>query len=92
MVSFCSDSLVEEAYGGKPAAVSYIERDEEGYLASEVTLRLSIRLLFIIDHVLLVCTISLWLMEVLLKLIVDGSIEAVVIDGSAGCLRWEWSC
>ncbi|KAL0351183.1 UNVERIFIED_CONTAM: putative inactive shikimate kinase like 1, chloroplastic [Sesamum radiatum] len=30
-----SDSLVEEAYGGKTAAISYIERDEEGYLASE---------------------------------------------------------
>ncbi|KAK4417934.1 putative inactive shikimate kinase like 1, chloroplastic [Sesamum alatum] len=32
---FDSDSLVEEAYGGKTAAISYIERDEEGYLASE---------------------------------------------------------
>ncbi|KAL0377256.1 UNVERIFIED_CONTAM: putative inactive shikimate kinase like 1, chloroplastic [Sesamum radiatum] len=32
---FDSDSLVEEAYGGKIAAISYIERDEEGYLASE---------------------------------------------------------
>ncbi|KAL0331823.1 UNVERIFIED_CONTAM: putative inactive shikimate kinase like 1, chloroplastic [Sesamum calycinum] len=29
---FDSDSLVEEAYGGKTAAISYIERDEEGYL------------------------------------------------------------
>ncbi|GFQ01101.1 probable inactive shikimate kinase like 1 chloroplastic, partial [Phtheirospermum japonicum] len=32
---FDSDSLVEEAAGGKSAAVSLIERDEEGYLASE---------------------------------------------------------
>ncbi|KAK4434957.1 putative inactive shikimate kinase like 1, chloroplastic, partial [Sesamum alatum] len=30
------DSLVEEAYGGKTATISYIERDEEGYLASEM--------------------------------------------------------
>lgn len=35
----CSDSLVEEAAGGKTAAISYIERDEEGFLASEVTIR-----------------------------------------------------
>ncbi|GFP87558.1 importin beta-like sad2 [Phtheirospermum japonicum] len=34
MISFC-DSLVEEAAGGKSATVSLIERDEEGYLASE---------------------------------------------------------
>ncbi|CAA2982823.1 probable inactive shikimate kinase like 1, chloroplastic [Olea europaea var. sylvestris] len=32
---FDSDSLVEEAAGGKTAAISYIERDEEGFLASE---------------------------------------------------------
>ncbi|GFQ00201.1 probable inactive shikimate kinase like 1 chloroplastic [Phtheirospermum japonicum] len=45
---FCSDSLVEEAAGGKSAAVSLIERDEEGYLASEV---MSISLiLFKLDH------------------------------------------
>ncbi|KAL6508145.1 hypothetical protein OROHE_021687 [Orobanche hederae] len=33
---FDSDSLVEEAAGGKSAATSFIERDEEGYLASEI--------------------------------------------------------
>ncbi|KAK4392838.1 putative inactive shikimate kinase like 1, chloroplastic [Sesamum angolense] len=38
---FDSDSLVEEAYGGKTAAISYIERDEEGYLASEVLAQLT---------------------------------------------------
>ncbi|EYU31857.1 hypothetical protein ABFS82_06G002800 [Erythranthe guttata] len=32
---FDSDSLVEEAAGGKSAAISLIEKDEEGYLASE---------------------------------------------------------
>lgn len=32
---FDSDSLAEEAAGGKTAAISYIERDEEGFLASE---------------------------------------------------------
>ncbi|KAL3829447.1 hypothetical protein ACJIZ3_018249 [Penstemon smallii] len=31
----CSDSLVEEATGGKTSALSYIESDEEAYLASE---------------------------------------------------------
>ncbi|KAL6533524.1 hypothetical protein OROMI_027636 [Orobanche minor] len=33
---FDSDILVEEAAGGKSAATSFIERDEEGYLASEI--------------------------------------------------------
>ncbi|KAL6509145.1 hypothetical protein OROGR_022455 [Orobanche gracilis] len=33
---FDSDSLVEEAAGGKSAAISFIERDEEGYLTSEI--------------------------------------------------------
>lgn len=37
-MSFCSDSLVEEAAGGKLNAISYLERDEDEYLASEVTL------------------------------------------------------
>lgn len=32
---FDSDSLVEEVAGGKSEAISYIERDEDGYLASE---------------------------------------------------------
>ncbi|CAA0813155.1 Probable inactive shikimate kinase like 1-chloroplastic [Striga hermonthica] len=32
---FDSDSLVEEAAGGKEAAISLLEEDEEGYLASE---------------------------------------------------------
>ncbi|KAK6155352.1 hypothetical protein DH2020_009600 [Rehmannia glutinosa] len=32
---FDSDSLVEEAVGGKSAAISFMENDEEGYLASE---------------------------------------------------------
>ncbi|KZV42053.1 shikimate kinase family protein [Dorcoceras hygrometricum] len=32
---FDSDSLVEEAAGGKDAAISLVEREEEGYLASE---------------------------------------------------------
>ncbi|XP_042014816.1 probable inactive shikimate kinase like 1, chloroplastic isoform X2 [Salvia splendens] len=35
---FNSDGLVEEAAGGKLNAISIIENDEEGYLASEVTL------------------------------------------------------
>ncbi|KAL2505482.1 putative inactive shikimate kinase like 1 [Abeliophyllum distichum] len=32
---FDSDNLVEEAAGGKTAAISYLERDEVGFLASE---------------------------------------------------------
>lgn len=37
VVSHCSDSLVEEAVGEKRAAISLVETEEEGYLASEVT-------------------------------------------------------
>ncbi|XP_051121066.1 probable inactive shikimate kinase like 1, chloroplastic isoform X2 [Andrographis paniculata] len=32
---FDSDSLVEEAAGGKMSAIAFVEKDEEGYLASE---------------------------------------------------------
>lgn len=37
VIPFHSDSLVEEAAGGKSAAISSIESDEVGYLALEVT-------------------------------------------------------
>lgn len=36
MNSTCSDSLVEEAAGGKSAANSLRENDEEGFRVSEV--------------------------------------------------------
>lgn len=80
-MSFCSDSLVEEVAGGKSEAISYIERDEDGYLASEVSfcLFLYAKSYHVVMHYNLLG-------------IVDGSIEAVVINGSVGCLCWDWSC
>lgn len=37
MIVWCSDSVVEDAVGGKEAATSFIQSDKEGFQGTEVT-------------------------------------------------------
>lgn len=46
--SACSDSLVEEAAGGKSAVQSFRESDEEGFRVSEVIVLKYLVLLYIL--------------------------------------------
>lgn len=107
MIVWCSDSVVEDAVGGKDAATSFIQSDKAGFQDTEVT-----SFLYSI-YLLIVGLLSLGLVLIMpwgcitfcfdddnpvqssinpTLCISDRGTEAVVIHGSAGCFCWEWCC